>query len=257
MTFMKRNYLYLFAFLLIVVAACKKNTYNLTDRQGVDGKALVKLGLFNMTTVATNVLIYNNGERISGAIASPYPYPGGGYNTGGSSNGDYFAVTPGENHFELYTTNPNTANLITKIFETSQSVEANNRFTIYIADTGATAVAIKTLDNATAPDSGFARIRFINLIPNSGSVDFYKGTTLLKAGIAYKSFTDFFDIPSVTPDSFSIRTAGSAPGTALSALAYYRFTPNVNQRIYSFLCRGYIGAADALRKPNVSISVNQ
>lgn len=255
---MKINYLYLFAAILLFTA-CKKNAYNITDRQTVDGKSLVKIGLFNMTIATTNLLIYNNGDRISGAVASPYPYPGGGFNTSGNSNGDYFAVNPGNNKFELFTTNPGTANIITKFFETTQNLEANKKYTIYTTDTAANVVAILAPDDAVAPDSGFARIRFINLIPNSNSVDFYKGTTLLKAGVAYKNFTDFFDIPASTIDTFSIRAAGAVPGPAITALAYYRLANNTNKRIYSFLCRGYlgIGGTTDLRRPQVSVSVNQ
>lgn len=261
---MKIKYLLLCA---IVLAACKKNTFKATEREGVETKALVKIGLFNMYTLATPVLIYNNGERISSAITSPYPFPGGGFNTGGNSNGDYFAVTPGDNKFELYTTNTGTTNLISKLLETVQNVEANKRYTIYVADTGTNIVAIKAPDDAVKPDTSLARIRFINLIPNSPVVgfDFYKGSTLLKSGIKYKEFTEFFDIPFSTADSFSIRPAGSAPGFATTAITYYRLATNTNQRIYSFLCRGYLGfpqvvvapAVLDLRRPLISVSVNQ
>ncbi len=252
---MKKNYLYFFASLLLL-AGCEKNTFNITDRQGIEGKSMVKIGLFSMTPVAQNVLIYNNGVRISGVLAAPYPYPGGGFNTGGNSNGDYFAATPGPNKFELYTTNPGTANIITKVFETTQTLEVNNRQTIYIADTAANMVAILAPDNALAPDSGLARIRFINLIPNSVAVDFYKGNNLLKSNVKYKDFTDFFDVPSSLSDTFSIRLAGTAPGPANTATAWYRLATNTNRRIYSFVSRGYIGQT-GLRIPAVSVSVNQ
>jgi hypothetical protein len=254
---MKRNYLYLILIFAVVFAACKKNTFFITDKQPVDGKALVKVGIFNMTTVATPLLIYNNDVKISGAITSPYPFPGGGFNTGGNSNGDYFAVDPGANKFTLYTVNQGTLNLVSKFFETTQNLEANKKYTVYTADTAAHAIAVLTPDDASAPDTALARIRFINLIPNSGSVDFYKGTQLVKADVKYKDFTDFIDVPKSTADSFSVRPAGSAPGTALSAIAYYRLALNTGQRILSFVSRGYIGAADVLRKPNVSVSVNQ
>lgn len=255
---MKHYYLYLIAFLLLLTA-CKKNSFNITDRQGVNGKALVKIGLFNMTFASTNLLIYNNGVRIAGPIASPFPYPGGGFNTSGSSNGDYFAVMPGTNKFELFTTNPGTSNLIAKFFETTQTLEADKKYTIYTTDTAANAVAISAPDNAVSPDSGFARIRFINLIPNSGSVDFYQGNTKLKSSIKYKDFTEFFDIPATTVDTFSIRLAGAAAEPANTATAFYRLATNTNQRIYSFLCRGYLGISGTtdLRRPIVSISVNQ
>lgn len=253
---MKRTYLYLFA-VVALLAACKKNNFKITDQQSVAGKALVKLGLFNMTIASTNLLIFDNGTRISGPVAAPWPYPGGGFNTSGSgSYGDYFAVEPGDHKFELYTTNPGTFNVTGKFFETTQSLMADKRYTIYTADTGANKVAITTPDDAVAPDSGYLRLRFINLIPGS-AVDFYRGTTLLKSNIQYKAYTDFFDIQSGTADSFSIRNAGAPPGPALTALAYYRLALNTSQRILSFLSRGYIGAADNLRIPKVSVSVNQ
>jgi hypothetical protein len=255
MNYMKKNALYFFAALLFL-AGCEKNSYNITDRQGIEGKSMVKVGLFSMTPVANNVLIYVNGERISGVLAAPYPYPGGGFNTGGSSNGDYFALNPGPNRFQLYTTNPGTANTIAKIFDTTLTLAVNNRQTVYIADTAANTVAVLAPDNAVAPDSGFARIRFINLIPNSGSVDFYKGTSLLKSNVKYKEFTDFFDVPASVADSFSIRPTGTPAGPALTATAYYRLATNTNRRIYSFVSRGYIGAT-GLRIPAISVSVNQ
>ena len=252
---------------LIISGGCTKNTFNVTEREGVETKALVKIGLFNMYAVNTPVLIYNNGQRISSAITSPYPFPGGGFNTGGNSNGDYFAVNPGDNKFELFTTNAGTINLISKLLETVQNVEANKRYTIYIADTAANIVAVKAPDDAVKPDTAIARIRFINLIPNSpaGGLDFYKGSTLLKSGIKYKEFTEFFDIPASTVDTFSVRLAGSAAGSAVTAATYYRLATNTNQRIYSFVSRGYLGfppfpvfpAVADLRRPLISVSVNQ
>ena len=255
---MKSKFIYLFMVLLIMVAACKKNTFNVTDPQSVDGKALVKIGLFNMTTTSTPLLIFANGQRISGALSSPNAFPGGGFNAPSQvSNGDYFAVAPGDNKLEFYTTNFGTANIISKIFETTQNLEANKKYTVYITDTAANIKAIKAPDNANTPDSGLARIRFTNLIPNSGSVDFYKGNTLVKAAVNYKDFTDFIDVPSSIVDTFSIRIAGTPAGPAITSIAYLRMIVNTNQRIYSFVSRGYLGAPEVLRKPNVSAFVNQ
>lgn len=242
---------------VIVLAACKKNIFNTTQQEGVENKSLVKLALFNAPVVAPTFLVYNNGERISGPLLlSPngYPFPGGGFNTAGNSNGDYLALNPGSNKFELWTTNPGTADIISKFFETTQTFEVNKKYTLYTTDTAANALAINVPDDAVAPDSGLARIRFINLIPNSGTLDFYKGATLLKAGVKYKDFTEFFDVQ-YGSDSFSVRTGGTLPGSALSSLAYRVITPT-NKRIYSFLARGYTGATGN-RAPAVAAIVNQ
>jgi hypothetical protein len=254
MIYMKKNYLYLFA-LLLILAACKKNTYNITDREGMEGKAMVKVGIFNMTASPSNLLIYVNGERLSSAILPPYPYPGSGLNTNGpTATSDYLALTPGTNKLQYFTTNPGTINTISEFFKGDFTVEANKKYTVYTTDTAANAIAITAPDDAVAPDSGFSRIRFINLMPNVAAVDFYKGTTLLKSGVKYKEYTDFFDIV-YGSDSFSVRVAGAAPGSALSALGYRVIAPS-NRRIYSFLSRGYLGTTGT-RAPSVSAIINQ
>lgn len=259
---MKNNYLYFFA-IIVFLGACEKNTFRVADRTGVEGKALIKIGLFNMTPAARSVLIFNNGVLVSGPVAAPYPYPGSGLNTNGSTaTGDYFAAEPGENKYEMFTFHPGTSNVISKVMETTQTLEANKKYTLYSTDTAANTVYVLAPDDAVAPDSGKAVIRFINLIPDSdpvGGVDFYQGNTLLKAGVKYKNFTEFFEIPATTVDTFSIRLAGSAPGPASTARAFYRLTNNTNQRIYSFLSRGYLsipGTTD-LRRPAVSAIINQ
>lgn len=253
---MKKNNLLILA-VLIFLAACTKNTFNTTEKTDPVGMALVKLALFNAPVVAPTYLTYDNGVRISGPLLlSPngYPFPGGGFNTAGSSNGDYLALNAGSNKFEFFTTNAGTANIISKAFETTQTFEANKKYTVYTTDTAANAIGISAPDDTQAPDSGFARIRFINLIPNSTGVDFYKGNTLLKADVKFKAYTDFFNVAPGS-DSFSIRVAGTAPGSALSAQAYRVIVPT-NKRIYSFLCRGYAGATGN-RAPAVCAIVNQ
>jgi hypothetical protein len=251
---MKNKIIYMFAVVVVLLTACEKNTFRTTERSFEDGKAQIKLGLFNAPTAATALLAYINGERVSSSLLLPYPFPGGGFNTGGSSNGDYLSVDPGANKLQLFTTNPGTANVIREFQKADLTFEANKKYTVYTTDTAENAVAITTPDDATAPDSGYSRIRFIHLMPNVPAVDFYKGNTLLKSNIAYKAYTDFFDV-AFGADSFSIRVAGAPAGSALSALAYRVITPT-NKRIYSFLSRGYQGAT-LLRAPNVSAIVNQ
>lgn len=257
---MRKKHLYLFAILLIAFS-CKKNTFRVADRSGSEGKALVKIGLFSMTASPRTLLIFNNGVRVSGPITTPTAYPGSGLNSSGpTATGDYFAVTPGANKYEMYTTNPGTANVVQKVMETTQTLDANKKYTLYAADTASNTAFVLAPDDGVSPDSGKATIRFVNLIPDSGpGVDFYKGTTLVKAGIKYKEFSEFIEVPSSLIDTFSIRLAGAPPGPANSARAYYRLTNNTNQRIYSFLARGYLGVVSTsdLRRPIVSAIINQ
>ncbi len=249
---MKNKLVYLLAIVAMILSACEKNTFRTTARSFEEGKAQIKLGLFNAPLASTAVLAYLNGEKVSSPLVLPYPFPGGGFNTGGSSNGDYLAVDPGPNKLELFTTNVGTVNLISKFMEANLNFEANKKYTVYTTDTAENAVAVVAPDDATAPDSGYSRIRFINLMPNVPAVDFYKGATLLKSNVKYKEFTEFFDIE-FGPDLFAVRVAGS-PASSV-ALASRSITPT-NRRIYSFLSRGYQGAT-LLRAPNVSAIVNQ
>lgn len=236
------------------MSGCKKNSFASSQREYPAGKSFLKLGLFQANTVIPNLLIYINGERVSGPIAPPYPYPGGGFNTGGLSNGDYFEVPAGSTKIELYIPNPGTAIPASKYFETTQTLEADKKTTLYMTDTNANTVVIPVIDNASQPDTASTRIRFINLIPNSTGVDFYKGNTLLKSNVKFKDVIDFFDIP-YGSDSFHIRAAGAPAGTALSGIAYRVIAP-LKQRIYTFVSRGYIGQTGT-RAPNVSAVVNQ
>ncbi|MCH5683436.1 hypothetical protein LWM68_03570 [Niabella sp. W65] len=60
----------------------QKNTFSTTDRFSPDGKALIKFGLFSMYPASTPLTIYQNDVKFSASVASPYGYPGGGFNTG-------------------------------------------------------------------------------------------------------------------------------------------------------------------------------
>ena len=244
----------LILFVLVALLGCKKNGLYTTEQLGIEGRALTKLVIASTPAVAPTVLVYDNGERISGALLLPYGYPGGGFGINGSTNGDYLSLDPGSHKFEMYTTNAGTANLISKILEATQQLEGDKKVSVYVTDTGANVKSVKAPDDAATPDSGFTTIRFTHLIPNVPSVDFYKGTTLLKANVAYTTYTEFMNV-AIGNDSFSIRIAGSAPGTAASALAYRVFSPS-NRRIYSFLSRGYQGSTGN-RVPTVSVIVNQ
>jgi len=244
-------------FIAVLFAACEKNTFRVAERTSPQGKALVKLAWFSATNVLPNVQIYLNGTRMTSPIAYPYPYPGGGQNTNGSNNADFLQADPGVNTVQVFIPNTGTAVPNTKLFEGTVTLEANKKQIIFFADTGSNMSAWAVLAETTTPDSGFARINFVNGIPNVPSLDLYKGTnahvaTLIASDIPYKGNSDYFNV-SIGTDSFFVRPAGSPVST--TPVARRSFTLS-NQRIYTILSAGYNGTTGN-RAARISAIVTQ
>lgn len=256
---MKKLIIISLSIFIVAAIGCKKNSFFITERTEPTGKSLTKLVLCNMTSPASTLTIFDNGVKISPALglSTPYPFPGGGFNTGGSSNGDYLALNPGVHNFELKTLLPGLNNVLSNFASFSQTLEADKKYSIYTADSGANFVAVLALDNFTTPaDSGKTAARFVNMIPNAPAVDFYQNSTLIASNVKYKEFTDFMEIPASVADTFAIRLTGDVGGPALTAKAYYRLVTNTNQRALSFVARGFISGVSP-KQAAVSVVVNR
>jgi Domain of unknown function (DUF4397) len=254
---MKQSYSRIAAFTLCmagILTACKKNTFQVTERTYPDGKALVKVGFFSATTVAPSVILRINGVNVSNPLTYPNAFPGGGFNMGGSLNADYMQVDPRTDTLKIYSNVIGTPNEIATLFQGTFTPVANEKQTLYVCDTGVNMTTILAPDKFNFPDSGQTFIRFINLMPNSLEVDFYRGTTLIATKVPYKSFTEYISMPP-SPDSFFVRPTGTAP-TQATIIARRQIT-TTNQRVYSILCRGYVGMTSGTRVPNISGIINQ
>ncbi|MEJ7738911.1 MAG: DUF4397 domain-containing protein [Chitinophagaceae bacterium] len=239
------------------LAACEKNTYKITERTNPQGKGRVKIGLFSAYTLTPPVRVSINNVTVSNELVHPISFPGGGLNMNGSSNSDYLQLNPGTAKFEFFVMNPGTHVPASKMFETTQTVEPDKRYTLYVTDTAQNTTAILVNDETTAPDSGMARIKWVNILPNIPVLDLYKGTNassavLILANIAYKSSSAYMNVPAGV-DSFFIRQAGS-PATSVP-VARRGFSLS-NQRLYTILSRGYSGGTGN-RAANVSAIINQ
>lgn len=245
---------------ILVLAGCKKNSYKITDRTSSDGSAQVKLGYFSAYSTQPSTILYVNDKAVSNTLTAPIGFPGGGFNMGGSSNGDYLWVSPGSVKIQGFTPIPGTGNPMTKLFEFTENFEANKFYTYFITDTAANTKGFSVPDDKTIPDSGFARLKFVHCMPNVPAIDLYKGAnntvaTVIAANVPFKGYSQSFDA-ALPSDSFFIRPAGAAASTA--PLARRAFTANLtNKRIYTLLARGYSGSAAANLAPNLSVIVNQ
>lgn len=240
-------------------AACKKNSLSNTDRTSPAGRAQLKLVLCNMTNPASVLVADIDGKRYTPtlAVTLPYPYPGGGYNTGGGSTGDYFVLDPGKHKVEYFVPVTGTPNVSSKFMEFSVDVAADKKYSLYTADSGAAAVSVLTPDEATMPaDSGYMRLRVVNMMPNVPALDFYRNDTLIKENVPYKGFSEYAMLRSGLADTFSVVPAGTVKGYSKNALAYYRLALNTTQRIFSMVSSGYQGMT-GVKAPRVSMVINR
>jgi hypothetical protein len=257
---MKFYIIFPFCFLcLLSIVSCKKNTYQVTERTTNNGAAQVKLGYFSAYTTTPNTILYINDIPVSNTLTAPVSFPGGGLNMNGLSNGDYLFIKPGTAKIQGFRPIPGTGNIMTKLFEFNQEFSANTNYTFYITDTATNTAGFSLEDTKVKPDSGFARFKFVNIMPNVPAVDLYKGTTvasatLVQANVNYKASSPSFDLPLPIADSFYIRPAGAAVTTQPIARRFFALS---NQRIYTMLARGYNGTALATLAPNISVIVNQ
>lgn len=244
---------------LLIMVGCEKNTYQVTERTSNDGSAQVKLGYFSAYTVNPPTILYINDVPVSNTLAAPISFPGGGLNMNGLSNGDYLFIKPGTVKIQGFRPIPATGNIMSKLFEFNQAFSANINYTFYITDTAANTTGFALEDTKAKPDSGFARFKFVNIMPNVPAVDLYRGANvasaiLVQGNVNYKTASPSFDIALPISDSFYIRPAGAATTTQPIAR---RFFPLSNQRIYTMLARGYMGSTLATLAPNISVIVNQ
>ena len=244
----------LFISLLAVVtfAACEKKSdknifseYDIVDDSNV---ALIKVNYNVAFRSNPLVQLKINGTRVSGTnIQTRYPFPGGGFNTLGGSTGDYLPVAPGGTQVLISIPKRGTGIDSIEIFKTTLSTVAGKRYTLHVADT----VATKSLlvdEDATLPDLGNVRFRFVNLMPNIPFLDLYIGSQKVASNIAFMGISDKFTLPTSQSDIstvWTIRTAGALP-TSTAIATYTSANTLLNQRVYTAFATGYSGFSTAL-----------
>jgi hypothetical protein len=232
---------------LLIFAGCEKNKLPVP----LDFNIPAKLKINYASAYAGNpaVQLKINDQRVSDAFKYAYPYPGGGLNTQGGSQPDYFSVPTGSVKVSLSIPKVGTNTDSVLLYTTTVNIDGNNYYTLHIADTAANTQSVLLKENTASPDSGFSTYRFVNLIPNQ-AVDLYFNNVVVASNIPYKGASNYFNIAFPTASTWAVRPAGAASNT--TAIASYNNTSS-NQRVFTVYARGYAGASDANRKPNVSL----
>jgi len=236
------------AVLIITVIACDKNEINYGEFDKLtDNQSLIKFNFNAAYRANPSYQIKINGSRVSQLITARYPFPGGGYNTGGDSRPDFLAVNPG--NVEVSFTIPKKGTNIdsVELFKTTVAAVAGKKYTLHVSDTTGGTATTKSLlleDDFIVPDTGFCKFKFVHLMPNVGAVDLYNGSTVVATNISYLTASSYFSIPTGIPTStvWTLRAAGSLP-TSTAIVTYTSASTILNQRIYTIFGTGYSGIA--------------
>jgi len=240
------------------LASCKKENKLIAevDEVNTSSQAFVKINYASAYAANSSVQLKVNNTRVSYLLTARTPFPGGGYNTGGASQDDYLALTPGTVPFSISIPNKNTNNDSVVLFNSNITLAAGKHYSVHIADTAAKTKMIVLEDDISKADTGQSKYRFVNLIPNVTAIDLYYGTTLVAGNIPYLGNSNYFTMPRpATSLAWSIREAGTGPtGTVLAT--YTSASSTLSERSYTAFAMGYKGSTDAARKPYISFYLN-
>lgn len=245
---------------IVVVYSCKKNTISVAPFDVASDQALFKLNYACPYRSIGAVQIKIDGERVSNNITYNTPFPGGGLNTGGSTNADYMSLSPGEHTVSLSVPKAGSSDDSIPVYSTTVNVEGKVYYTLHVTDTSANTFSLLLTDLDSKPDSGISKFSFVNLVPGS-SIDLYYGTTKVAANIGFKNATDTFSLAAGANAQFFIRLAGTAPNS--TPLAMYPTTTSSNylipnQRVYTAYARGYLDLAPTdTRRAQLSLLFNK
>jgi hypothetical protein len=252
----------LLSLLTVVIIGCRKtggdNVFSEYDLVDGNTKALIKINYAVAFSNNPAAQVKINGVRVSGTLLqNRYPFPGGGFNTLGGSTGDYLPVNPGASTKISITVPKRGTNIDSvDIYTTTIPTVAGKRYSLHVTDTVSTKSFLVDED-WSIPDSGFVKMRFVNLMPTTPFVDLWVGATKVASNIAFMSISDKFLVAtsqSSINSNWYVRVAGTVPATvSASALATYSSASIFNnQRVYTAYAIGYPDKTDAVRKPYIS-----
>jgi hypothetical protein len=258
---MKKTFLNSLAAVALMLAACDKNDITSRDLVDATAQAQFRVANFSMYKANPQFQIKVNDARVSHNIAAATPFPGSGLNTlGPTASADYFAMTPGNNQVSIsfVKIGTGTDSLPGSIAAAPVTVEAGKKYTLYFTDTAANTTPLLVLDTLNRPDSGFAKYKFVNIMPDMPALDLYFNTTKVASNIPYKGVSPSFTIPTTTPATFTwgIRAVGGAT----NLISYAGTAASLgNQRVFTVVARGYNGVTTTtdVRSRKVSLIYNQ
>lgn len=241
----------------LLFAGCDKEADWRAESQTVSaGRPLLKINYASAYNANPSVILSINDARVSNSLTARTPFPGGGYNTGGGSQGDYLMVPMGSNKLAISIPNKSFYADSVVLFTTTVNLDPDKYYTAHITDTAANTKVVVTQDDRSLPDTGTTKFRFINLMPNVPAIDLYYGTTLVASNVPYLGYSDYITMPvPKTALAWTIREAGAAPTSAALA-TYTSANTTLARRVYTGFAMGYKGQTSTARKPYISFFLN-
>jgi hypothetical protein len=250
--------------MIVSFAACTKNELKITGGTVLNtANAQAKIFFVSAYRANPTYQININDIRVSnllGGATNPTPFPGGGLNTGGSSTGDYASVVAGTSKISFVIPKYNTNTDSVTLASNNVSFESGKKYSLYVTDTASATSYVLVEDSLVRSDSGFAKYKFVNLVPDGGAVDLYVGTVMVASNIAYKGVSPSFTLPiSNTSATWSIRATGTTTTIGGSGYAGTVAGTIANQRVYTVVARGYrsITTTSDPRYAKISLIYNQ
>lgn len=226
------------AAVLLLFTACKKNVLTTTEvNRLTNSEAQVKVMFASFYRANPRIYIKMNDQLVSSVLTTFTPFPGGGLNTGGGSTADYLRIAAGQNSFSVaipkFGTNVDSVTLA----NVQHTLTAGKKYSLYFADTSANTTSLLVEDSLVAPDSGYARYKFVNMMPDvAAGLDLYIGTVKVASAIPYKGVSPSFVLPTNNASTiWAIRAAG---GTT-NLVTYTSAASISNQRVFTVMARGY------------------
>lgn len=171
-----------------------------------------KVRIFHAAPDAPNVDVYINGTR----ILKDFSY---------KEATDYLTLPPGKYQIDVYPT----GNMTTTVISRKVQVGSGKLYTMAIAGIAKNLRLIPHEDFPYVPQ-GEAKIRFINLSPDTAQVDFaVKNSDIVFPNVSFRKNTDYINVTPMQVD-FEIRTAGTKE-IALS-LPDVTLQPNTTYTVY-------------------------
>ncbi|RXK61866.1 DUF4397 domain-containing protein [Lacibacter luteus] len=228
-----------FAAVVTLFTACEKNELKTTEvNKLTSNEAQVKVMFASFYRSNPRIYIKINDQLVSSTLTTFTPFPGGGLNTGGGSTADYLRVAAGQNSFAVAIPKFGTNVDSLQLANVQHTVTAGKKYSLYFADTSAATTSLLVEDSLIAPDSGYAKYKFVNMMPDvAAGLDLYIGTVKVASAIPYKGVSPSFVLPTNNASTtWAIRVAG---GTT-NLVTYAGTTASIsNQRVYTVIARGY------------------
>ncbi len=213
------------------LSACSKNE---TEAPAISGLMIV-----NASPGAGTYNVYINDVSSSVNQKGALPFMG--------TVAPYFNITPGANKIK-FTTSSNTASVFTE----TTNLDKDKAYSYFLINDVPNLSGLLMQDDLSLSSSEKGFIRFVNLIPDAGTLDLVvSGSTTLVGGKAFKTASDF-----ITADAknYDLQLLDKASGTIVATKKNVTITAG---KMYTVVAGGMIQPSDVQHAARIELITNK